>query len=128
MAYPTLLYLDHTGKVVQRVKGARGVDAFLDLGKAALGKVDRSEEYAAEFEKGNRDPELAFKYVKALNNAGKPSIKVANEYLKSQKDLTTEANLKFLLEATTQADSRIFDLMVKHRQAITAVTSRRKGE
>lgn len=123
MAYPTLMYIDYTGKVVQRVKGARGVEEFIGLGKTALKKLDRSDVYAAEYEKGNRDPELVFKYVKALNNAGKPSVKIANEYLNSQSDLTTEDNLKFIYEATTIADSRIFDLFIKYRNGISGLFS-----
>ncbi len=123
MAYPTLLYIDYTGEVVQKVKGARGVDAFIELGKKALLQVDRSDAYAAEYEKGKRDPEFVYNYIRALNNAGKPSTKVANEYLYEQKDLTTEQNLKLILEAATHADSRIFELLIEYRKQIAALTS-----
>ena len=122
-AYPTLLYIDYTGKVVQRVKGARDAEAFIALGKTALTKVDRSEEYAIEYEKGNRDPDLVYKYIKALNNAAKPSAKIANDYLNKQKDPTTEDNLKIILEATVNADSRIFKYLIQYRKQIAALTS-----
>ena len=120
-AFPTLFFLDAKGDVVHKQKGAQQVDGLLALAKMVLGKVDYSKGYAEEYEKGNRDPKLVFNYVKALNKSGKPSIKISNEYLNSQKDLTTEQNLRFILEAAAEADSRIFDLLIKHRKKITAL-------
>ena len=123
-AFPTLFYIDYTGELVMKVKGAQDVDGFIKLGENALKKIDRSGIYAEAYEKGDRDPELVYNYVKALNKAGKPSLKIANEYVRSQKNLTTPENLKFLLEAASQADSRLFNLMIEHRKQIEAVTSK----
>ncbi|MEP7324060.1 MAG: hypothetical protein ABI761_19180, partial [Saprospiraceae bacterium] len=55
------------------------------------------------------------------NQAGKPSLKFANEYINTQKDLSTADNLKFLFEAATEADSRIFDLMLKQKDKLTTL-------
>lgn len=123
-AFPTLMYIDYKGKLVHKVKGAQQVESFIKLGKFAMTKIDHSKDFEVAYEKGDRSPELVYNYVKALNKAGKPSLKIANEYIRSQKDLTTEQNLKFLLEATTDADSRIFDLMIKHKSAIEKLTSK----
>ena len=76
-AFPTLFYIDAEGKVVQQVRGAQDVNGFLELGKKVMAKADRSGQYAAEYEKGNRDPELVLKYVQALNKAGKPSLQIS---------------------------------------------------
>ena len=122
-AFPTLFYIDHNGKVIQKIKGAQNVEGFIRLGKKALSSVDYSQNYEAEYEKGNRDPELVYNYVKALNRSGKSSLKVSNEYIRSQKDLNSEQNLKFILEAAIEADSRLFDLLIEKRKQIEAVTS-----
>lgn len=122
-AFPTLFYIDYTGEVVMQTKGARNVDGFIELGKSALSKVDRSPLYAEAYEKGDRDPELIYNYLKALNRAGKPSLKIANDYLRNQKDLTTPQNLKILLEATSFADSKVFELLEEHKAQVAAVTS-----
>jgi len=127
-AYPTLYYIDGKGKAVHKVKGGRQAEDFIALGRGVLGKVDYSADYAKAYEKGDRDPELMYNYIRALNKAGKPSLKIANEYIQSQKDLTTPDNLKFILEATTEADSRIFDLLIEHRPAIEAITSKEAVE
>ena len=122
-AFPTLFYIDYTGEVVQQVKGAQQIDGFIELGKKALTKIDRSQQYVAAYESGDRDPELVLNYVRALNKAGKSSIKISNEYLRSQKDLSTPFNLRFILEAAAEADSRIFDLLIERRTAIEALES-----
>ncbi|MCB0579855.1 MAG: thioredoxin family protein [Phaeodactylibacter sp.] len=120
-AFPTLFFIDGNGEVVDKVRGAQDVDGFLKLGEKILGLADNSAEYEAEYEKGNRDPELVFKYVRALNKAGKPSLGVSNEYLDSQKNLGTEFNLRFILEAAVEADSKIFTMMTDNRKAIEAL-------
>lgn len=122
-AFPTLFFIDPSGEVVQQVRGAQSVEGFLELGKKVLGRIDRSSDFAAEYEKGNREPELILNYIRALNKAGKPSLKIANDYLRSQKDLGTEFNLRFILEATVESDSRVFDLLIQYRSAIESVES-----
>lgn len=115
-AFPTLFFINGSGEVVHSVRGAQSIEGFLQLGQKVLGMADNSAEYEARYEKGERDPEFLFSYMKSLNRAGKSSLKVANEYLNSQPDLNTEFNLRFLHEATTACDSRIFDLYIGQRQ------------
>ncbi len=121
--YPTLYFIDYTEDIVLKEMGAKPVPAFVELGKKALSSVDRSGDYAGEYEKGNRDPQLVYNYVEALIKANKPSLKIANDYLRSQQDLSTPENLRFILMATIEADSRIFDLLLKHKKAIIAQNS-----
>lgn len=117
-AFPTLFFIGSDGEIIHQAVGAQDVKGLLKLGEFALGKVDYSREYATQYENGNREPELIFNYVQALNKSNKPSLAVANEYLRSQEDLTTEFNLKFLHEAAVEADSRIFSLMVERKKEI----------
>ena len=117
-AFPTLYFIDGKGEVVEKVRGAQDVDSFLKLGEKVLSLADNSEEYAAEYEKGSRGPELMYKYVKALNKSGKSSLRIANEYLDGQKDLNTEFNLRFIFESAIEADSKIFSMMMDKRKAI----------
>lgn len=117
-AFPTLFYIDATGAVVHKVKGAQQVDGLLKLGNFVLGKVDYSKDYAAEYEKGSREPELMYKYVKALNKSKKPSLKITNEYLRTQDNLTTDFNLRFIHEGAVDADSRVFELMIENKKQI----------
>ncbi len=122
-AFPTLYFIDADGEVVQKAKGALDANRFLNLGRTVLGNIDNSGKYAEAYENGDRDPELIYNYVQALNQAGKPSLKIANEYLLTQKDLTSEFNLLFIFEAAVEADSRIFNLMTQHKDKIIALES-----
>jgi len=120
-AYPTLYYIDAAGEVLHKIKGGQKAEGLLQMGKFVLGKVDYSADYAKQYEEGDRDPELILNYVKALNKSNKSSSKVANEYLRSQKDLNTEFNQNFIFEAVSEADSRIFDLMIENKANIVKV-------
>ncbi len=117
-AYPTLMFIDNKGEIVHKVVGGQDVNGLLKQGEIALGKVDYSRDYAKQYESGDRNPELVYNYVKALNKSNKPSLSISNEYLRTQTDLTTEFNKRFILEAAVEADSRIFDLLIKHQTAI----------
>ena len=120
-SYPTFMFIDHEGKIVAKEIGGRDVDAFVEMGRKALGKIDKSGDFEQEYQNGNRDPEFLFNYVKALNQSGKPSLAVTNEYLNTQKDLKTPFNLRFILEGATESDSRVFGLLLTHRNAIAAL-------
>ena len=117
-SYPTLLYIDGTGKVVHKGVGMRGPEQFIELGREALKKNDRSGEFAKKYEAGDRDPKTVLEYIKSLNMVGKSSLKITNEYLATQKNLKSKENLEIILEGTTEADSRIFDLLIQNKDEI----------
>lgn len=117
-SYPTLLFIDGDGKLVRKEVGARSPDGLIELGRQVLGNLDNLPDLEEQYAGGKRDPEFMYNYVKALNRAGKPSLKYTNEYLATQKDLNTPFNLRFILEGVQEADSRVYNLMIEHRKAI----------
>ena len=120
-SFPTLLFVDGDGKLVHREVGARQADAFINLGKKALKKVDYSAKYKTQYDNGDRSYELVYNYVKALNKSRKPSMKVSNDFIRSQKDKTSPDNLKFIHEAAVESDSRIFEMMIENKKAVLAL-------
>lgn len=122
-SYPTLIFIDGEGKIVRKEVGARDPRQLIDLGRKVLGATDDLPELEAMYNDGKRDPEFMYRYVKALNRAGKPSLKYTNAYLDTQKDMTTPFNLRFLIEGATEADSRVFDLLLKHKEEASKVES-----
>lgn len=119
-AYPTLLIIDAEGKIVHKHVGGLAADGLIAFGQKAAGKTDTSKDFEKEYAAGNRDPQLVLDYVRALNRANKPSLKITNEYLNAQKDLHTPINHKIILEGAIEADSRVFDLLLTHRDKIAA--------
>ncbi len=125
-AFPTLFFIDDNGEVVQKSVGAKGPTDLIALGQSVLDKYDRSTRYVAAYEAGDRSYQLVYDYVEALNAAGKPSIKISNDYLAEQKDLNTPENLKLILEAATQVDCQCFEMMEKHKNDIAKVVPKEK--
>ncbi|MGB0863015.1 MAG: thioredoxin family protein [Saprospiraceae bacterium] len=127
-AYPTLLFVDGSGKVVHKEMGAKPADRFLSLGKTAVKKFDKSLEYTAQYEKGERGAAFLLKYAYALQRSNKPYARVVNEYLATQTNLTSKENLKAIFDLTESVDSRIFKLMTKHKSAILALDDYSKSD
>lgn len=125
-AYPTLLFIDANGKIVQKAVGAKDADQLLEFAQKVLGRADKSADYEKQYAEGNRDPKFLLDYIRALNAAGKPSLKITNEYLATQTDFTTDLNLQFLYEGTVEADSRVFDLLVKNQSKTVALLGEEK--
>lgn len=119
-AYPTLLILDAEGKIVHKHVGGLAADGLIAFGQKAAGKTDTSKDFEKEYAAGNREPQLILDYVRALNRANKPSLKITNDYLNAQKDLHTPINHKIILEGAIEADSRVFELLLTHRDKIAA--------
>lgn len=125
-AYPTLIFIDANGKVVQKAVGAKDADQLLEFAQKVLGRADKSADYEKQYAEGNRNPKFLLDYVRALNAAGKPSLKITNEYLATQTDFTTDLNLQFLYEGAMEADSRVFDLLVKNQSKTVALLGEEK--
>ena len=123
-AFPTLYFIAPSGEVVHKTKGApRTPEALIDLARKATLLFDRSAAYMKKYDTGDRSYETMYGLVKGLNKSNKPSLRYANEYLRDQEDLSTENNLKFLFEALTQVDTRIFKYFITHQGAIEKLFS-----
>ena len=117
-AYPTLFFIDSKGEIVKKTTGYKDVAKLLALGETVLGSADFSSKYAELYDNGARDYETVYKYVNALSKAGKPCLKIANDYLNSNHSMTEDQKIDFLLAGLTDADSRIFDMVMDKRLAI----------
>lgn len=121
-SYPTLLFIDADGELVQRVVGAQGPEQLIQQAQLALRKSGATEDYAAKYADGDRSPELVATYVKTLNRAGKPSLAIANEFLRGDGvDFADEHVLAVVYNACVQADSRVFGLLIEHRAALNGL-------
>jgi thiol-disulfide isomerase/thioredoxin len=123
-AYPTLLFIGPDNVLVHRVVGARQSAQLIRDGEVALSKVDRLEQLQTSYE-ATPSAETAYPYVRALIRKGEPHLRVANEELRRPgTDFTAPATLRLIYVSATEADSRIFDLLLKHRQAIAELYGR----
>ena len=117
-AYPTLYFLSGDGEVIHKEKGGKNEQMLLNMGALVLRKYDTSGQFEEEYEKGNRDYDLVYDYVTALNKAGKPSLKISNEYVRSNPEITEEQRLLFMLEAAIESDSKLFAEVIDNSKKI----------
>lgn len=115
-AFPTFFFIDGEGNVVHSYKGGRDKAGFIGEAKKALSKFDNSAKYAKLYEEGNREYETVYKYIVSLNRSGQSSLKIANDYIKTQKNLSSDDNVRLLFEACTEVDSKIFDHLVSNKK------------
>ncbi len=123
-AYPTLFFIDGDGKVVKNITGGQQPDGLIALGGEAMKKMDRSSKFEEKYNAGDRSYDLMYNYVKALNASDKPSLKISNEYLNSNPEITEEQRLKFILEAAVESDSKLFDQVIANQKKIMAISGK----
>ena len=125
-AYPTLFFIDPKGKVIKKVVGGQQVESLINHAKDAIKNNDNSADLAKEYEAGNREYDFMVKYIKSLVNAGKPSLKIANDYLASQQNLTQEQKMRFTFEAATEADSKLFESILQDKEKYITLVGKEK--
>ena len=125
-AYPTLFFIDGKGKIVKKIVGGQQAEGLIAQGQEALKKNDTSLDLAKEYEGGNRTYDFMVKYIRALNNAGKPSLKIANDYLGSNPEISEDQKLLFTFEAASEADSKLFEKMLLEKEKIINLVGKEK--
>lgn len=124
-AYPTFVFVNGEGEMVFNRVGGSDVKGFIMMGSTALEKYDKSPALAAKYNAGDKSPELILEYIKALNNSNKSSLKIANEYLNSQKNNTSDVHYKIIYEATTASDSKPFENLVSNEKQIVKIVGQK---
>ncbi|MGB3801941.1 MAG: thioredoxin family protein [Lewinella sp.] len=122
-AFPTLLFINADNEPVHRVIGARQGDQLISDARTALERIDNMDALQKAYESG--EPEAAFKLIRALIRRGEPHLKIANDYLRTPGlDFSSPAPRRTIFIATTEADSRLFDLLIEQREGIIELEGR----
>ena len=127
-AYPTLFFLDGEGKIVKTIKGGQQPEGLISHGEDDLKKNDKSGKFEEKYMAGDRSFDLMLQYVKALNAAGKPSLKISNDYLNSNPVISEDQKLSFILEAAVDADSKLFDQVILNKTQLMAMVGQKSFE
>ncbi len=117
LAYPTLLFIDPSDEsIAHRTAGFLPPADFVALGKTALDPARRTASMDKKYAAGERDPEFLKKYTATRFGAYDGShAAVAEEYLKTQKDLSTAENVQFIFDFSDRASSAGFQFMCKNK-------------
>ncbi|MEM9819645.1 MAG: thioredoxin family protein [Bacteroidota bacterium] len=124
--YPTLLFINGEGNLVHRSAGYHNVEQFLALGTEALDPSMQIGVLKDRFEKGERDPDFLKTYTMAAFQSHDGShVPVAEAYLATQEDWSTEENRKFLFNFIGSTNTKMFDYLVDHQDAFSEMYGQR---
>ena len=116
--YPTLLFFTPDGTMVHRSAGYHTVEQFLELGNKATDPSKRLSALDKRYRDGNREPDFLLKYAMAKFEVMDGSHgAIAEEYLGTQTDWTTEDNMDMVFGFVTDTDSKSFDYIVNNKPA-----------
>ncbi|MGS0749173.1 thioredoxin family protein [Halpernia sp. GG3] len=90
-SYPSLLFINGDGEIIQKALGYMGQEDFLALGKEVGNPMNAVESPKSLFEKGNKDPQFLETIIKNNANSDYPFAKKAAERyfdVKNGKELT----------------------------------------
>ena len=118
-SYPTFLYLNGKGELIHQGAGKHKSGEFVNLGKEALNPETRLARFNEEYEKGNRNNEFVYEYLKKLDLASIDYKNISKEYFKTQKeeDLTSRINwnILFVNEYRVDINSKTFNYLIKNK-------------
>lgn len=107
-AYPTLLFIDGSGKVVQKTMGYRPPESLISEGRRAMGgSTSVLNEYKNKYTAGDRSEDVLKGLVINLSKNGESFDSYWSEYLATQKseNLLNDVNAKLIFELTQHVNS-----------------------
>ncbi len=127
-AFPTLLFVNSDGDVVHRVAGFRDSKGLLSLAADANNPTRQLAYMKKKYDEGNREPAFLYDYAYARLQAfaDKGYIKIANEYLETQQDWSSEKNMKFVFDFVNRTDAKMFDYLLDNRAAFESKFGQRE--
>jgi thioredoxin-related protein len=116
-AYPTYMFINASGELVHRGLGSMPVDKFIAVGKAASNPETQFFALKKKYEGGEKSAEFLKNFTFACSDAQEEALvdEVANTYLKTQKDLSTDDNVAFIFRFAKKIESDAFQYWLKNR-------------
>ncbi len=122
-AYPSLFFIEYTGKLLHKAVGGLDAKTFIKLGQTALNPEKRLSFWTDEYQKGNRKTDFIKKYIYQLENAGMDYKEAVDLYFASQNnnDLLTKENIKMIQNYINDIDSKTFQYFLNNRDKFSKV-------
>jgi len=123
-AYPTLMFISPKEEKFHEHVGGLDAEGLLKTGDLAVRKYGGNSEYAEKYKEGDRTFEVVRGYLKGLAQSGQSAVAEANAYLRKEgEDLDEKQKVEIAFAAATEADSRLFEMVVEERDYLFATYS-----
>ncbi|QEM12732.1 thioredoxin family protein [Mucilaginibacter rubeus] len=126
-AYPTFLFFNPSGELVHTVVGGTAkADDFIAKAKSALDPATQYTHLKKQFEQGKRDAAFLLTLTHSAQQTGDINFipVVANAYLRTQKDLLTEENIKLITVATKKSTDPGFAVLLRDADKVDMVAGK----
>lgn len=125
-AYPTLLFIDGNGNVVQKLVGGMKAEELIAGGKTALDPSMRMSALKEKYDKGNRDYDFLMTYLDGLKRQhDKENMAVVAKQLINQKSIEDYMNKEMFYVISAAAypyGSEEFNYLLKNKDKVKEMT------
>jgi thiol-disulfide isomerase/thioredoxin len=118
--YPTYIWMDDSGKQIQRSVGSTNAESFLTIAENSKDPKKNLAYLKEQYESGNKKPELLLSYANALSEAfDLTSQTIIDEYLMtlSAEELLSEKNWKLILKFTPNINTSIYGRLMQNSKS-----------
>ncbi|WP_346237332.1 thioredoxin fold domain-containing protein [Niabella insulamsoli] len=127
-AYPTYLIFDPQGEIIHRFVGSMSPDAFVAAGQKILDPEHQYYTQVKKFESGDRSAPFLLKLATMSQSAyDKNAKKYIDEYLATQTDYFTKANLDLLYSTARSSKDKGFEIALNEGAKADEVLGRPKA-
>jgi thioredoxin-related protein len=126
-AYPTYLFFDAKGKLVHYVIGSSPTgEDFVNKSKYSLNHTTKIGGIKTKFKEGERTPSFLKKLIDVADHTNDPQFQyeVINAYLKTQGNLLTKENLRFISVATQKRTDPGFPVLLNYSKRLDIITGK----
>ncbi|MFI5150025.1 MAG: thioredoxin family protein [Bacteroidia bacterium] len=128
--YPSLLYIDASGKLVHKGIGSRDAKKFIELGAQALDPGKRLTTWQEKYDAGNRDPQFIRSYLNVLMDAGQDKdckeITAWYFYALPEAHWITVENFELINNFVSLSERKEFQFLLKNEDKYAALVTKKK--
>lgn len=126
-AYPTYLFVHHSGELVYRSLGAMSPEKLIleaDKALQAAKGYRSTTEIEKDFQTSKNNPEVLLEYLKKKKLNGENVEDLLDSYLKAipESDYKTEKVLTLIAENNTSITSKAFEILVQSQKRLFSMT------
>ena len=129
ISYPTLFFVNCDGELIHSSAGARIPEELIELGEKVIVMVaDSNKSFPSmenRYQSGERGSEFLKNYAYVLFERRMDHQHVFDDYVKTQSNLLTEDNIKFIFDFFRKSSDPYYKFIIKHKAEFDKVVGKK---